>query len=49
VKEFAELVKNFFPTKLTPQIYAIIMKLSKDTFISTYLFKWCWRFVYDHY
>jgi len=23
------------------------MKLSKDTFISTYLFKWCWRFVYD--
>jgi len=37
VREFAELVKNFFPTKLTPQIYAIIMKLSKDTFISTYL------------
>jgi len=25
------------------------MKLSKDTFISTDLFKWCWRFVYDHY
>jgi len=25
------------------------MKLSKDTFISTYLFKWCWRFVYDQY
>ena len=28
------LVKNFFPTKLTLQIYAIIMKLSKSTFFS---------------
>jgi len=25
------------------------MKLSKDTFISTYLFKWSWRFVYAQY
>jgi len=30
--EFAEQVKNFFPTKLTLQIYAIIMKLSKSAF-----------------
>jgi sn-glycerol 3-phosphate transport system permease protein len=32
VREFAELVKNFFSTKLTLQIYAIIMKLSKSAF-----------------
>jgi len=25
------------------------MKLSKDTFISTYLLEWCWRFVHGHY
>jgi len=25
------------------------MKLSKDTFISTYLLEWCWRFVHNHY
>jgi len=36
VREFAELVKNFFPTKLTSQIYAIIMKLSKSAFFSPF-------------